>query len=648
MRRLAPDGIARRFEDLMEMGRARLPGLAPEWTDHNAHDPGITLMELLAWITEAQLYALGHTRRDQRAAFAALLGIATAGTQPARGLLWPDRLDPSAPGAIHTQSRVIAADTVVNRIGAESPTFRPTNKLLWVPGRIRRLAAHLADGRVLDYTALNEHGGAAFQPFGELAGARDVLVMDFQCVSDHGLFPQQRADAKDALWPIGVQADRPSVDVLEPESRLSAASASPHAPSLTVTLVTSDTRIPLRIVSDSSNGLLRTGVLLLDVSGVPVSPRELAIELRARRGFERAPRVLRIEPNVVPIEQGKRISDEMHVATGLPDWSFRLDARGLRFAPFEAPVKIEVRDAATNVRYEWRNATLTDSGPNDSVYELDASTQRVTFGNGVNGRIPPQGASVLASYAVSDGEEGNVAANRKWHVAGFLGSFGVNIEPVSGGAAATSGIDERREARRRVRDDHALVSAEDIESAARAVPLLEVARAWVLAPSDDSPRTGVITLVAMRARASEAGAGSVPETRRWLEAIRKRLSPRMPLATRLAVIAPRYVDFSIRATIDAAAGRDPQTIRIAIEHELAKRLALVGPQARNPGIPVTSRDVTGWIRRIDGVRRVAGLQLILSSGEEDDEVRVPRSGLPRLDLASSTIDVRRNGSRSAP
>jgi hypothetical protein len=60
MRRLAPDLFDRRFQDLMEVGRARLPGLAPDWTDHNAHDPGITLMELLAWVSEAQLYSLGR------------------------------------------------------------------------------------------------------------------------------------------------------------------------------------------------------------------------------------------------------------------------------------------------------------------------------------------------------------------------------------------------------------------------------------------------------------------------------------------------------------------------------------------------------------------------------------------------------------
>ena len=148
------------------MGRARLPGLAPDWTDHNAHDPGITLMELLAWVTEAQLYSLGRMRRDERAAYAALFGLAPGGTRPARGLIWPDRLDPRSPAATYSQSRVIAADAVVNRSMPMTPTFRPDGKLLWVAGRVRRLEARLADGRMIDYTVINERGGPAFQPFG--------------------------------------------------------------------------------------------------------------------------------------------------------------------------------------------------------------------------------------------------------------------------------------------------------------------------------------------------------------------------------------------------------------------------------------------------------------------------------------------------
>jgi hypothetical protein len=38
----------RRWIDLVEEGRSLLPFYAPQWTDHNIHDPGITLLELFS------------------------------------------------------------------------------------------------------------------------------------------------------------------------------------------------------------------------------------------------------------------------------------------------------------------------------------------------------------------------------------------------------------------------------------------------------------------------------------------------------------------------------------------------------------------------------------------------------------------------
>ncbi|MFO1207184.1 MAG: hypothetical protein U1E63_15920 [Burkholderiales bacterium] len=63
----------------------------------------------------------------------------------------------------------------------------------------------------------------------------------------------------------------------------------------------------------------------------------------------------------------------------------------------------------------------------------------------------------------------------------------------------------------------------------------------------------------------------------------------MPLATRLVVTGPRYVEFSIRATIEVAAGRDPNDIKVDVVRELRKQLALVGEAPRHPGVPVTKR-----------------------------------------------------------
>jgi hypothetical protein len=64
---------ARRFDDLVAEMRALIPRYAPEWTNHNASDPGITLIELLAWVTEATLYHINRVPEATSLEFAKLL-----------------------------------------------------------------------------------------------------------------------------------------------------------------------------------------------------------------------------------------------------------------------------------------------------------------------------------------------------------------------------------------------------------------------------------------------------------------------------------------------------------------------------------------------------------------------------------------------
>jgi len=383
---------------------------------------------------------------------------------------------------------------------------------------------------------------------------------------------------------------------------------------------------------------------LLDLDNVTNSPKKLTIELRSLGGLPRPPRVLRIEPNVIPILQGQTVSRELHVANGLPDLNFMLEVPGLRFASQEEPIAVEV--AEPKGLSTWRPCDrLSDQGPEDNVYQLDASAGEVTFGNGVNGRIPPADSQILVTYSVSEGEAGRVARNRKWKVAGFEGTFGVNPDPIAGGGASSEWIEERREARRRSRDDHALVSSDDITAAAMAVPLLEVARAWVPEPDARAPQTGAVTLVTMRSRTAGEEPEQPPETARWLETIRRRLAPRMPLGSRLVVVAPRYVEFSIQAVLEANSGADPSRIKQEVEKQLLKRLALVNSAAgvtlRQPGVPVTQRDVAAWMRATHGVSRVVQLHLRSAEGGSIETVVVPRYGLPRWNPNRSTIDVRR-------
>ena len=42
----------RRFQDLVSEARLKINRACPEWTEHNVSDPGITLIELFAWMTD--------------------------------------------------------------------------------------------------------------------------------------------------------------------------------------------------------------------------------------------------------------------------------------------------------------------------------------------------------------------------------------------------------------------------------------------------------------------------------------------------------------------------------------------------------------------------------------------------------------------
>ena len=63
----------RTYDDLVQEALAMLPRYAPEWTNHNPSDPGITLIELLAYFTEMLIYRLNRVTRENKIKFLQLL-----------------------------------------------------------------------------------------------------------------------------------------------------------------------------------------------------------------------------------------------------------------------------------------------------------------------------------------------------------------------------------------------------------------------------------------------------------------------------------------------------------------------------------------------------------------------------------------------
>lgn len=63
------------FEELVKEAKSLLPVYAPEWTNHNPSDPGITLIELFAWLCEMIVYRIDQVPDKNYLRFLNLLGI---------------------------------------------------------------------------------------------------------------------------------------------------------------------------------------------------------------------------------------------------------------------------------------------------------------------------------------------------------------------------------------------------------------------------------------------------------------------------------------------------------------------------------------------------------------------------------------------
>jgi hypothetical protein len=71
-----------RWEDLVAEGRSLIPASAPDWTNHNPSDPGITLIELFAFVCEKLIYQLNRVSDKNLAEFLSLLN----------GAAWKERV----------------------------------------------------------------------------------------------------------------------------------------------------------------------------------------------------------------------------------------------------------------------------------------------------------------------------------------------------------------------------------------------------------------------------------------------------------------------------------------------------------------------------------------------------------------------------
>lgn len=162
----------RRWSDLVDEGRSLIPLYAPDWTDHNVHDPGITIMELFAWIAEMDIYQLNRISDRSKRKFLALVGITPKPPHAARTALSFVLKAGTPPLALQSGTQFAGADP----FGEHTP-FRLLDSITVVPGALQAIQIKDAAGfhDVTDHWRREEHFGV----FGAIPESGTEIYLGF-------------------------------------------------------------------------------------------------------------------------------------------------------------------------------------------------------------------------------------------------------------------------------------------------------------------------------------------------------------------------------------------------------------------------------------------------------------------------------------
>lgn len=117
----------RTYKQILDRARQSIHRLHPDWTDENTHDPGMTLIELFAYVTEAQQYYINRVTARNELKFLELLGITPQATRQAQAEIQVSEVG---------QSEWLPQGTVLT---ADRVTFETTHSLYLLPQKIERV-----------------------------------------------------------------------------------------------------------------------------------------------------------------------------------------------------------------------------------------------------------------------------------------------------------------------------------------------------------------------------------------------------------------------------------------------------------------------------------------------------------------------------
>lgn len=152
----------RKWEDLVNEAVGLIPKYCPDWTNHNASDPGITLIELFAWLVELMLFRLNRVTDKNYLAFLDLMGIELQPPQPSR----VDLTFSLVPGAKNFQVIPAGTSVATDYKNDEAPiVFETLRDLVVLPTSIVRCFSQFHDIYANNTESIHGRPGQSFEVF---------------------------------------------------------------------------------------------------------------------------------------------------------------------------------------------------------------------------------------------------------------------------------------------------------------------------------------------------------------------------------------------------------------------------------------------------------------------------------------------------
>lgn len=162
----------RTFQEIKEEAIALIPRYCPEWTNHNDSDPGITLIELFAWMTEMTMYRLNKVPAKTYLAMLELMGLDLTPAQSARAVV-----EFHVSGSCARDIKISRGTKVTSITSGEDPVIFETEKDLSVRNTKLISCVSRKDGEWKE-SCLEENRVRAFKLFDVNTGVEHILYIN--------------------------------------------------------------------------------------------------------------------------------------------------------------------------------------------------------------------------------------------------------------------------------------------------------------------------------------------------------------------------------------------------------------------------------------------------------------------------------------